>query len=312
MNQSRRGFLKKLLIGAGGVCAALGSRFATDGAASSLIAGVAQAAEPDDLVWVEGRSPYDNTVAALKGLGGIQRFVKKGQRVTILPNIGWARTMEQGANTHPQVVRALIDQCHEAGAKSIDIFCNPCNDMRVCLELSGIGEVIEDSPAQFEFISKQGWRKRQAVKGCTLLKEADVYRLFDEAEVVINAPVAKHHGGAQLTMCCKNLMGAVRDRRTIHQKLHDGIADLTMMLPHQLCVLDASRILLRNGPTGGNIKDTKRMDTVIAGIDPVHVDVLGTTLFKQKPSDIGYLKQLADRGYGPIDPQKLKVARITA
>ena len=319
MADNRRGFLTKLLLGLGGLGVGL------SGAGRALLSalgvpassgGAAQAAEPalphGESVWAEGRDPYAATVAAVKELGGIKRFVRKGQDVLLVPNIGWARTMEQGACTHPQVVRALIDLCDEAEAKTINVFCNPCNDIRVCLDKSGIGAVIDASRARFEFINKKGWRKRETVPGCKHLTATNVYRLVDDCDVIINLPVAKHHGSSRLTMCCKNLMGVILDRRTVHQKLNTGIADLTMMIPHRLCVLDASRILLRHGPSGGNLEDVEWKNTIIAGTHPMEVDVLGTTLFGRQPEEIDYLKMLHERGFGELDPAQLAVKRIKA
>ena len=314
MDNDRRSFLSKLILALGGIAAGGSScRLALRRPGQSgLGSQSAEAATQTNLVWITGQDPYANTVKAVNALGGMKRFVKKGHRVTILPNIGWARKPEQAANTNPQVVRALIEMCHDVGAKSITIFCNPCNDMRVCLDLSGIGKIVEGSAARFEYISGDGWRARSAPTGCTHIKSADVYRAAIECDTLISAPIAKHHGGSTLTMCCKNLMGAVRDRGYIHQALHPGIADLAMMIPTSLCVLDATRILLRNGPTGGDVKDTQQMNTVIAGLNPGEVDVLGATLFQMAPSEIKYLKILADRGFMNLDPSKLGIKRLTA
>lgn len=275
---------------------------------------LSQAAEaaPGNLVWVEGKDPYKNTIKALDQLGGMKRFVKKGQRVTILPNAGWARSPELAGCTNPRVVRAVIDECYKAGAKSVTLFCNPCNDGRMCLEQSGIGAEVAKTKARFEFINDSGWVKRNAVRGCTHVKTAQVYRLVQDCDVFINVPVAKHHGGSQLTMCCKNLMGAVKDRGYLHQSLHEGIADLAMMLPGSLCVLDATRILLRGGPSSGNPADSVVKNTIIAGVNLVQVDVLGTSLFGKQPSEIGYLKLLGQRKYADIDPAKLKYSRVKA
>jgi len=316
MPDDRRRFLAKLLIAAGGFVAA------GAGALRWLLPGVqrpgaeanatAQAADTTNLVWVEGTDPYKNTRAAVAKLGGMGRFVKEGQRVTVLPNVGWARKEVQAACTNPRVVRAVIDMCAEEGAKSITAFCNPCNDIRLCLDLSGIGATIEASAGRFEQVNKNGWRRWEAARGCTHLKEFDVYRLVEDCDVLINVPIAKHHGGSQLTMCCKNLMGAVKDRGMIHQSLDEGIADLAMTIPQQLCVLDATRILLRHGPTGGNLDDTKQTNTLIAGLNPAEVDALGTTLFGQKPAEIRHLALLAKRGFAEIDPAKLSYARVSA
>jgi len=298
---SRREFIKKVALGSVAVAAG-----------GALSPAVSEAAQAENLTWVEGHGPYDNTIKAINELGGMKRFVQKGQRVLVLPNIGWARTPEEAANTNPDVVKAIINECEILKPKSITVFTNPCNDMRVCLDRSGIGDVVDETSARFEFINKEGWRKRDAVKGCTYLKSTEVYRLFDDSDVIINCPVAKHHGGAQLTMCCKNLMGAIKDRRHLHQSLHPGIADLTMMVPVDLSVLDATRILLRNGPSGGDVKDTEVRNSVIAGLNMAQVDCLGVTLFEKKPNDIGYLKILAERGYAEMRLSKLDYSRIGA
>ena len=312
MADTRREFLTKLAVGAGGI----GLGLSAQGGIWSQLAGddgIAHAAPPKgESVWAEGKDPYKTTVAAIKKLGGMDRFVKQGQRVALLPNVGWNRTPEQAACTHPEVLRAVIDLVAAEDAKSITVFCNPCNPIRACLENSGIGAMVDKSPARFEVINSQGWRLRKAVKGCTFMKEAQVYRLVDDCDVLINVPVAKHHGGAQLTMCCKNRMGLVKDRGVMHQKLHAAIADLTMMVPHALCVLDASRILTAHGPSGGNLKDVKKTDTVVAGTHPAEVDVLGCGLFGNKPGDIGYLRMLGERNFVNLDPAKLDVDYIKA
>lgn len=307
----RRGFLKRLLLALGGVgLAGMAQRVPGVGRLAGL-RGTAEAAQ-NDLTWVQGADPYKNTLKALAELGGIGRFVRPGQRVAVLPNIGWARKPEQAGCTHPRVVRALIDECEKAGAKSVTLFCNPCNDARVCLDLSGIGAEVEQTKARFEFINPQGWVERRAVQGCTHLKSTQVYRLVTDSNVLINAAIAKHHGLCELTMCCKNLMGAIKNRVELHQYIHESIADLVLMIPSTLCVLDATRILLRNGPSSGNAADNMLTNTLIAGVNPAQVDVLGTTLFNKKPQAIGYLKTLAQRNYTVLDPTKLPHSRARA
>jgi uncharacterized protein (DUF362 family) len=307
----RRGFMQKLLLGLGGISLASAARGIPG---LGWLPGLSETAEaaPDNLVWVEGQDPYKNTIKALDQLGGMKRFVKKGQRVTILPNAGWARSPELAGCTNPRVVRAVIDECEKAGAKSVTLFCNPCNDARISLEQSGIGAEVNQTKARFEFINDSGWVKRNAVRGCTHVKTAQVYRLVQDCDVFINVPIAKHHGSSQLTMCCKNLMGAVKDRGYLHQSLHEGIADLAMIVPCHLYVLDATRILLRHGPSSGDALDNVLRNTLIAGTNPAEVDTLGTTLFDYKAEEIGYLKLLGERGFGLTDPGKLKYTSVEA
>lgn len=305
----RRDFLKKLMLLMGGLGAAGGAFSGRALGWATGDTGTAEAAAQSNLCWIEGKDPYANTIKAINTLGGMKRFVKKGQRVAILPNAGWARTPEQAACTNPRVVRAVIDECKKAGAKSVTAFCNPCNDGRVCMDKSGIGAEVEAAGARFELINSSAWVARKTGKGCTHIKSYELYRLVADSDVLINVPIAKHHGGSQLTMCCKNLMGAVKDRGFIHQSLHEGIADLAMSIPSALCVLDATRILLRNGPSGGNVSDVAMKNTIIAGLNPAAVDALGTTLFGKQPGEIKYLKMLAERGFSSIDTAKLKYVR---
>ncbi len=256
--------------------------------------------------------PYKATKAAVEAIGGMTRFVSKGQKVCILPNLGWARTPEQAACTHPRVLRALAHMCEAAGAKTIDVYCNPCNDARICYEKSGAVEALKDTSARLQYINNNGWIRVTGPKGVKVMKSNEVYRLSLEADVHINVPILKHHGGAQLTMCMKNLMGAVSNRGVMHQDLTNSIPDSVLMIKSHLCVLDASRILMANGPSGGDIKDVVRKNTVFAGINPIEVDALGAELFGVAPSSIKHIKEANVRGMGEINVKKLKVKFVTA
>ncbi|MCD6118297.1 DUF362 domain-containing protein [bacterium] len=264
----------------------------------------------ENLVRVKGSQPYANTKEAVRALGGMERFVKRGQTVCILPNLGWARTPEQAACTHPRVLRAIVHMCEQAGAKSIDVYCNPCNDARVCYQKSGAEDMLKDTSARLQFISSSGWVKIGAPRGTKALKGAQVYRLTREADVHINVPILKHHGGAQMTMCMKNLMGAVKDRGVMHQDLTNSIPDAYMMIPSKLYVLDATRILRRNGPSGGNTKDTEQKNTVFAGVNGVSIDALGAELFGVKPSSIKHIAEAGRRGLGEINPSNIRVKSL--
>ncbi len=257
----------------------------------------------------KGADWYKVTRNAIDALGGMSRFVKKGQSVCILPNLGWSRTPEQGANTHPKVLRAIVDLCASAGAKSIDVYCNPCNDARVTYDKSGAAAALSGTKARLQYISSTGWLAVKEPRA-KVMKSASVYRLSSEADVHINVPVLKHHGGAQLTMCMKNLMGAVKDRGVMHQDLTNSIPDAFLMIPSALYVLDATRIMKRGGPTGGDTRDVEIANVVFAGTRGVEIDALGCELFGVKPASVGHVAEAGRRGLGEIDTAKIKVKSV--
>ena len=104
-----------------------------------------------------------------------------------------------------------------------------------------------------------------------------------KADVLIDVPVAKTHGLARLTLGMKNLMGLIKNRSAIHSNLGQRIADLTSLFHPTLTVIDAVRMLMANGPTGGNLDDVKQMDTVIVSPDIVAADSFAATLFGLVP-----------------------------
>lgn len=269
-------------------------------------------AATDNLAKAVADDPYKATKAAVEAIGGITRFVKKGQKVCILPNLGWARTPEQAGCTNPRVLRCVVHMCEAAGAKSIDVYCNPCNDARLCYEKSGAIEALKDTTARLQYINSNGWINVNAPKGVKVMKSNKVYRLTYEADVHINVPILKHHGGAQVTMCMKNLMGAVSDRGVMHQDLTNSIPDAVMMIKSHLCILDASRVLKAGGPSSGNPDDVVRKNTVFAGLNPVEVDALGAVLFGAEPSSIKHIKEAGARGLGEIITKNLRVKSVTA
>ena len=225
----------------------------------------------------------------LSPLGGIQAFVKKGQRVVVKPNIGWDRTPEQGANTHPEVIKSVVRLVLEAGAAQVLVFDRPCNEERRCYTNSGIKKAVEsigDRRVLCPFMDNRKFIPVRIAKGKSI-NEWEIYKEALEADCYINVPVAKHHSSAGLTLGLKNIMGVIGGSRgKIHFSLGQRIADLNTVLRPHLTVIDATRILLRNGPQGGDLKDVKTLNTLIASIDIVAADAYATTLFQMKPDEI--------------------------
>jgi uncharacterized protein (DUF362 family) len=262
-----------------------------------------------DLVMVKGKSPAAITKLAINTLGGMKRFVSRGDIVVIKPNIGWDRVPEQAANTNPQVVKALVEMAYNAGAKQVKVFDNTCNEPRRCYVRSGIKEAAEAVGAKVSYMDE---RKFKSIKiNGQVIKEWSIYTEILEADKVINVPIAKHHGLTRLTMAMKNWFGAIGgERNKLHQQVNEAIADFGLIFKPIVTVLDAYRILIANGPQGGNLHDVRELGTVIAGTDQVAIDSLGAELFGLKGRDLGYLVQAQILNLGELDISKLRLATL--
>jgi len=262
-----------------------------------------------DLVVAHGASPEKIVKAALDAMGGIKKFISRGDVVVVKPNMGWDRTPEQAANTNPEVVAAVVKLCFEAGAKKVKVFDRPVNDPRRCYVQSGIAPAARALGAEVDYVDERKF-KDMAINGETL-KSWPLYTEIFEADKVINIPIAKHHGLAKLTLSMKNWMGMMGgSRNQIHQKLDGSLVDLSMKIKPTLTILDAVRILTANGPQGGSIADVKKLDTVIIGKDQVAVDSYGATLFGMKGSDLGYVRVGDKLGLGKMDLTKMRIKKI--
>ncbi len=238
----------------------------------------------------------------------MKRFVSKGDRVVIKPNIGWDRTPEMAACTNPDVVKALVELAQNAGAKSVVVIDNTTNQAKRCYIRSGIQDAVKEADGTMLFVDEHRIKKMD-VKGAWL-KEWDIVQDVIEADKIINVPIAKHHSLCRLTMGMKNWLGSIGgSRNQLHQKLDEAMVDLTAFFKPALTVLDAYRILVRNGPQGGRVSDTKLVKTVVAGIDPVAIDAAGATFFGIEPGELLYLKLAEERALGRIEWEKLRVEK---
>ena len=296
----RRQFLKLAALTGAGL--SLPNGFAT-------LAEAAESAARPDLVVAHGASPAKIVTAAIDAMGGIRKFISRGDVVVIKPNIGWDRTPEQAGTTNPEVVAAVVRLCFEAGAKKVKVFDRPVNDPRRCYVQSGIAPAVSALGAEADYMDDRKFRD-MALSG-QALKSWPLYTDIFEADKVINIPIAKHHGLAKLTLSMKNWMGVMGgSRRQIHQKLDESLVDLSMKIKPTLTILDAVRILTANGPQGGSLADVKKLDTVIVGIDPVAIDSYGATLFGMKGSDLGYVTLGHKLGLGQMDLNKLSIRKL--
>ena len=253
--------------------------------------------------------PAELVRKAIDGLGGMRRFISRGDVVTVKPNIGWDRTPLHAANTNPKVVAEVVRLAFDAGAKTVTVTDASCNEPNRCFQRSGIWKAAYDVGANVILPAEHRFRTMR-LRG-ELLDEWPVYRPLVDADKVINVPVAKHHNLAKFTAGMKNWYGILGGRRNrLHQAIDLSIADLATFLQPTLTVIDATRVLLRNGPQGGNIADAKDMHTVIASVDQVAADAYACQLIGVKREDIPYLKLGHERGLGTMFWENLRRAEV--
>ncbi len=270
----------------------------------------AQGQKFPDLAWIQGESPAQITQEAISSLGGMKRFVSKGDVVLVKPNIGWDRTPQQAACTNPQVVKTLIELSLGAGAKEVKVIDNPCNPARRTYARSGIADAAKDAGGKVLFPNPYKLKK-MSLNG-EWLKSWEVYTDFVDADKIINVPIAKTHSLSRLTMGMKNWLGALGgNRNQLHQKLDQAIIDLAAFFKPCLTVMDGYRILIRNGPQGGRLSDAQLFKTVVAGVDYVAVDAAGATFFDISPQDLPYLQIAHQMGVGEINLEKLTIEKRT-
>ena len=261
-----------------------------------------------DLAWMTGESPAALTKAAVEALGGMKAFVSKGDKVVIKPNIGWDRTPEMAACTNPEVVRTLVELVLEAGAKSAVVIDNTTNQAKRCYIRSGIQEAVKQADGTMLFVDDYRIKK-MPIRGAWL-KDWDICLDVIEADKIINVPIAKHHSLCRVTMGMKNWLGATGGARNqLHQKLDEAIVDLAAFFKPVLTVLDAYRILVRNGPQGGRVSDTQLTKTVVAGRDLVAVEAAGASFFSLTSRELPFLRLAEERGLGRATLEKLTIEK---
>ena len=265
--------------------------------------------EPPVLSLAEGSDYGAITRNALNALGGIQKFVKPGNVVVVKPNLGWDRKPEYAANTHPLVVKAIAEECLKAGAKKVKIFDNPCNDPRRCYENSGVSAALK-GVKNIELKYMEDERYKNTKLNGVFLKEWELYDEALLADVFINVPVAKHHGLTRVSLGLKNIMGIMGGNRGyIHRGIEDALVDVNKVVKSHLTIIDATRILLNHGPQGGNLKDVKVLNKVIACQDIIAADAYATTFFGLNPQDISTTVTAYKRGMGEMNLGKVKVIK---
>ena len=266
---------------------------------------------PYDLVAVRNGEADVMFDKAIQSLGGMESFVKSGQTVVVKPNIGWDVSPERAGNTNPQLIKRIIEHCYNAGAKEVKVFDNTCDDWNKCYETSQIGDLAKEAGAKMVPGNSESYYKEVEIPKGVSLKNAKVHKLILESDVFINVPVLKHHSSADLSIAMKNLMGVVWDRMYWHRNdLHQCIADYCLHRPPDLNVIDAYRVIMKNGPRGVSVEDVVTYKTQIVSTDIVAADAAATKVFGSDPEDIGYITKAAELGIGTYKLEDLNINRI--
>jgi uncharacterized protein (DUF362 family) len=279
---------------------------------------LAHAAEESDLVIAKNGSASQLLQAAIAPLGGMGRFIKKGQRVVIKANIAWARTPEQACTNNPDLLSALIKMCYDTGAKRVAVWDHTCDNYLFCFSRSGLKEIAQKAGADiFSGHGRNSYKQVEVQRG-KKLKTVEILSDVLESDVFINFPIPKQHFATELTLGMKNLIGITWDMEQLHKiGLHQCIADVNTVRKPDLVVMDAIRILTTNGPKGPG--KTEDIGEVIASADIVAVDAYAATFFKHpktgkpfKPEEIQFVKNAYDLGLGQINLSKVQVKKVTA
>jgi uncharacterized protein (DUF362 family) len=275
------------------------------------------AAEEIDLAVISGE-PAAATRKALEALGGIARFVKKGQRVVIKPNMSFAKTPDFAASTHPLVVVAVAQACIEAGAREVLVLDHTLQRAELCLERTGIRDACKQHVPGVHVLALQDrkfFREIRIPQGKVLDRVEVLTDILDNA-VLINIPVAKSHSATGVSLGLKGLMGLIWDRESFHSQfnINQGIADLATVIKPQLTILDATRAMVSGGPGGPG--DVKKPNLIVAGVDPVAVDSYGVGIVPWygrnfKGRQVEHLLIAHQRGLGQIDVETLKITKGT-
>ncbi len=247
-----------------------------------------------------GAGPVENVRRAMAALGGMEKFISRGDKVAIKPNAAWDRTPEQAANTNPEVVGELVRQCLAAGAASVVVLDNTCHNAKRVFDRSGIGNAALTAGATVATQDSVG--TSTANLGGITLGRWRVLRPIIEADRLINVPIVKHHSLARATLGMKNWFGAVVGARpSLHQNIGRVCAELGTAFNPTLTVIDATRVLTGGGPTGGSLSLVRPMDLVAAATDPVAADAWGASLLELNPNDLPHLAIAQDAKLGTID-----------
>lgn len=303
----RREFIRKGM----GAAAFAGTAFAFGGLSRVMASRPYSPQEVYDMVAIKGGEPASMFDKAISSMGGIGKYVKKGQSVVVKPNIGWDAPPERAANTNPELVKRIVKHCLDAGASDVYVFDNTCDKWNKCYENSGLQAAVKDAGGKIVPGHTESYYQEVEIAKGEKLKSAKVHELILESDVFINVPVLKSHSSAKLTIAMKNLMGVVWDRMYWHRNdLNQCIADYTTFRTPDLNIVDGYRVMMKNGPRGVSTADVSLMKAMIISPDIVAVDAASAKMFGMEPYEIPYIEIADEMGIGTSDLTQLNINRI--
>ena len=239
----------------------------------------------------------DLMTKVFEAVGGINQFVSRGDVVVIKPNISWARPPHLAATTNPEVLQGVIELCQAAGAKKVIIADNTIDTAEFCFSVTGAEAVANKTGADL-ILPSSSLMQEMKLHGHRL-DRWPVFLPLVEADKVINLPVAKDHILSTLTLGMKNWFGAIGGRRgRLHRDIHPNIVDLAQFFKPTITLIDATRIMTKNGPSGGSTSDVVTKNTLILSDDPVAADAKASLLLGRRPQNIGYIRLAKKWGLG--------------
>jgi uncharacterized protein (DUF362 family) len=264
-----------------------------------------------DLVAVRGGEPVEMYRKGIAEMGGIGKFVKRGQTVVVKPNIGWDVVPSLAANTNPELVGAIVEDCVKAGARRVFVFDNTCDDWQRSYKNSGIEDAVRAAGGQLVPGNLERFYHDVEIPGAVRLTKAKVHEQILNCDVFINVPVLKHHAATSLTIAMKNLMGIVWDRRFWHRNdLQQCIADFCLYRKPDLNIVDAYLVMTQNGPRGTSASDLALKKNLLISADIVAVDAASALVFGSRPEDIPHIRIGDEMGIGTMNLQSLNIKRI--
>ncbi|MFP4065119.1 MAG: DUF362 domain-containing protein [Bacteroidales bacterium] len=305
----RRQFLRK-----GFIYSALGSLYATTLGRIPLLAARSNYTSSGnyDLVAVRGGEPAEMYRRAMEEMGGMEQFVKPGQTVALKPNASWDVPAERAANTNPDLVAAIVEDCLRAGASRVYAFDHTCDEWERSYSNSGVEDAVKRAGGEMLHANLERSYMEVDIPGGQRLTKAKVHERLIESDVFINVPILKHHGATTVTIAMKNLMGVVWDRKFWHSNdLHQCIADFCLYRKPDLNIVDAYLVMTQNGPRGTSQSDLTRMRSLLVSPDILAVDAAASMMLGHQPEDIGHLRIASEMGIGQINLDNLNIQRVS-
>ena len=269
-----------------------------------------------DIASVTGADIETRVRAAVAAVGGMERYVNKGDRVALKPNLSFASPVKRATTTNPEVLRAVITLCFEAGAKNVIVLDHPLQDAAIINTKAELAQMVKQIKDASIFLPTTENLYREAIMPeAKEMKSTKTAKILDEMDVLINVPIAKNHSATAVSLSIKGNLGLVWDRIAYHNSgdFNQSLADLATIIKPNLVIVDATRALLTRGPQGPG--KVLKLDTIIAGTDPVGVDSYTVEMtwgkWELTGKNVEHLVKSAEMGLGEIDTSKLNILKKT-